>query len=96
VSPIDRDKLEEISTGKLARLAREHGADPAELFAGAVKRIRADKKTAAKRLCTVSVLCSQLEQWVVDAPEPDAPKRKGGPAPVSTPEEWEAMEAGNG
>jgi hypothetical protein len=62
----------------LERLARERGVDPVALFQGACDRFKRDEALKAKRMCTLPVLLSQLEQWVDDAPKPSAT-----PAPVS-------------
>jgi hypothetical protein len=67
VSPKDWQRLADVEP-KLLRLAGERGADPVQLFAAAIKRLRSDAPTKAKRMANLAVLCSQLEQWVDDAP----------------------------
>lgn len=71
LSPNDDRRIGEIEP-KLVRLAGERSADPLALWVAAIRRIRADGPTKAKRMANLSVLCAQLEQWVDDAP--GAPK----------------------
>jgi hypothetical protein len=67
----------------LERLARERGVDPVVLFQRACDRFKADASLKAKRMSTLPVLLSQLEQWVDDAPP--APASPGAPVPVVSP-----------
>jgi hypothetical protein len=67
----------------IERLARERGVDPVELFQGACDRFKRDEALKAKRMCTLPVLLSQLEQWVDEAPA--IPAASGAPPAIVSP-----------
>lgn len=61
------------ATPLIERLAKERGITPVALFDGACRRFKADPGLKAKKMCTLPVLLSQLEQWADDPNGPAAP-----------------------